>query len=83
MGTPWFTFDDLPPWTPTGAAATGTRTVLTDEGGVEASVWMRQGLAVGTEIPGPSVIEEREATTWIAQGERAVVHPTGALEITW
>ena len=83
VGTPWFTFDDLPPWTPTGAAAAGTRTVLTDEGGVEASVWMRQGLAVGTEIPGPSVIEERDATTWIAQGERAVVHSTGALEITW
>jgi len=83
VGTAWFTFDDLPPWTPSGSAGAGTRTVLTDGGGVEASVWIRQGLAVDTEILGPSVIEEREATTWIAPGERAVVHSTGALEITW
>ena len=83
VGTPWFTFDDLPPWTGSGPDSAGARTAATEGGQVEASVWLREGLAPGTEIEGPAVVEERDATTWLAPGERAVVHPTGALEITW
>jgi N-methylhydantoinase A/oxoprolinase/acetone carboxylase beta subunit len=41
------------------------------------------GLAPGNEIIGPAVIEEREATTYLGPGERAVVHPSGALEVEW
>jgi N-methylhydantoinase A/oxoprolinase/acetone carboxylase beta subunit len=43
----------------------------------------RDGLAVGTVLAGPAVIEEREATTYIAPGERAAVHDSGALLVTW
>jgi N-methylhydantoinase A len=83
VGTPWFTFDDLPRWAPTGRAEAGTRRVMTNDGDVEASVWRRRGLKIGAEVVGPAVIEEREATTWLAPGERAVVHLSGALEISW
>ena len=37
----------------------------------------------GDEIVGPAVIEETEATTYLGAGERAIVHESGALEVTW
>jgi N-methylhydantoinase A/oxoprolinase/acetone carboxylase beta subunit len=40
-------------------------------------------LTAGDEIVGPAVIEEREATTYLAPGERATVHASGALEVEW
>jgi N-methylhydantoinase A len=46
-------------------------------------VWWRPGLAPGDEVTGPAVIEEPEATTFLADGERAVVHSSGALEVEW
>lgn len=82
-GTPWFTFDDLPRWKRNGKARAGKRPVLTDDGQIDAEVWRREGLKIGAEVVGPAVIEERDATTWLAPGERAVVHPSGALEISW
>ncbi|GMQ84812.1 MAG: hydantoinase/oxoprolinase family protein [Acidimicrobiia bacterium] len=83
VGTSWFTFDELPRWQAHGDAGAATRTVLTDDGPVDTSVWIRSGLEIGAEIVGPAIIEERDATTWVGQGERAEVHRTGALEITW
>ena len=83
VGTPWLRFEDLPRWRSEGESRVGDRTVVTAEGPIEASRWRREGLAIGSEVPGPAVIEEREATTWVAAGERAVVHPSGALELTW
>jgi N-methylhydantoinase A len=68
---------------PDGPRQRGSRAALTQEGAVEADVWWRPGLAAGTEITGPAVIEEPEATVWIGQGERAVVDRSGALEVTW
>ncbi len=50
---------------------------------MEASVWWRPGLAPGAEIVGPAVVAEAEATTFLAPGERARVHPSGALEVEW
>jgi N-methylhydantoinase A/oxoprolinase/acetone carboxylase beta subunit len=47
------------------------------------AILRREGLGVGDVIPGPAVIAEREATTWIAPGEGAVVSETGTLEVTW
>ncbi|MEN8234473.1 MAG: hydantoinase/oxoprolinase family protein [Actinomycetota bacterium] len=70
-------------WTPSGDADPGHRRVVTSDGPVEARVWFRDGLGIGEDINGPAVVEEREATTWIAPGERAVVSETGALEVTW
>ena len=70
-------------WAPEGPAELGVRRVRTVNGWVEARVHRREGLGVCDVIPGPAVIAEREATTWIAPGERAVVSETGALEVTW
>jgi N-methylhydantoinase A len=70
-------------WAPVGEARMGARTVITDSDPAEATVWNREGLTVGTTIPGPAVIEEAEATTWIGPGECATVTDTGALEVTW
>jgi N-methylhydantoinase A/oxoprolinase/acetone carboxylase beta subunit len=57
--------------------------VLTTEGAVEADVWWRPGLRPGQEVVGPAVVEEPEATTYLAPGERSVVHESGALEVEW
>jgi N-methylhydantoinase A len=82
-GQPAMQWSDLPEVVPTGDPRRGTRTVLTAEGAREASVWWRSGLRVGTEVVGPAIIEEAEATTYLAHGERATVHPSGALEVSW
>jgi N-methylhydantoinase A len=82
-GTPAIDPETAFSWSPDGEARLGTRMVVTNTGPAEAGVWRREGLAVGTRIAGPAVIEEREATTWIEPGERAVVSPSGALEVTW
>ncbi|NIA25979.1 MAG: hypothetical protein GWP04_10490, partial [Gammaproteobacteria bacterium] len=50
---------------------------------VNAGVWWRPGLAPGTTVEGPAVIEEPEATVFLGIGERATVHPCGALEVEW
>ena len=49
----------------------------------EAQVWWRPALAVGSEVVGPAIIAEGESTTYLAVGDRAVVHETGALRIEW
>ncbi|MCY4422021.1 MAG: hypothetical protein OXC06_03005, partial [Acidimicrobiaceae bacterium] len=64
-------------------ARRGSRTVLGPSGPVEAEVWWRPALAVGAEVVGPAVIAEGESTTYLAAGERASVHETGALRIEW
>lgn len=61
----------------------GSRPVLTVDGPVQAKVWWRPSLAVGDEVVGPAVVEEPVATSYLATGERARVHETGALEISW
>ncbi len=80
---PGLTWDRLPEVSPTGSAHRGHREVTTTDGPVTADVWWRAGLAADDEVVGPAIIEEREATTFVAPGERAVVHASGALRITW
>ncbi len=82
-GSPALDLAALPPPAPVGDPEVGRRRVLTTAGEVEATVMRRAGLAPGDEVIGPAVIEEREATTWIAPGERATVHDVGALTVTW
>ena len=82
-GTPAIDPSAVFTWAPEGPADLGVRPVRTADGSVEARVRRREGLGVGDVIIGPAVIAEREATTWIALGERAVVSETGALEVTW
>ena len=61
----------------------GSRPVRAPDGPTDAQIWWRPSLSVGEEIVGPAVIEEPVATSYLAAGERARVHETGALEVTW
>ncbi|MDX1689847.1 MAG: hydantoinase/oxoprolinase family protein [Acidimicrobiia bacterium] len=83
VGPPALTWSSLPAVRPDGEPRRGTRPVRTASGTVEATVWWRPGLAPGSGIDGPAVIEEPEATTWLDAGERATVHESGALEVAW
>jgi N-methylhydantoinase A len=82
-GAPAACWSDLPVPVPQGEARRGSRVVTTASGPVEAAIWWRAGLDVGTEIVGPAVVEESSSTTFVGAGERAVVLSDGTLEITW
>ncbi len=77
------TIEQLPAPEPYGEARQGDREVLGSGGSVSAAVWWRPALEAGSEVIGPAVVEEPEATTFLNSGERAVVHPSGALEVSW
>jgi N-methylhydantoinase A len=81
MGHPILSWSDLPEVTPVGDVDLPERPMLTDNGEVMARVVNRHGLAAREEIVGPAIVEETEATTYLAPGERAVVHGSGALEV--
>ena len=83
LGTPALVWEDLGEVVPEGEATRGTRDVLTSDGPVVADVWWRPAMDPGTVVAGPAVIEEPEATVFLGAGERAVVHPGGALEVEW
>ena len=82
-GTPALAWDDLPPIHLQGDGVIGAREILTNQGPVIATVYQREALRPGDDIAGPAVVEETEATTYLAEGERAVVHAGGALEVEW
>lgn len=82
-GRPILVWPDLPEVRPSGDIDRPARPVLTARGEVTARVVNRDGLGAGDEVAGPAVIEEREATTFLDTGERAVVHASGALEVEW
>jgi len=82
-GRPAVKWDEIPFSVEAGDPERGVRPVLTASGGQSASVWWRPALAVGSEIVGPAVVEEPEATTFVGDGERLRVHESGALEVTW
>ncbi len=83
VGDPAMIWDDLSVFRSAGESARGSREILTADGPVRATVWWRAGLPVGGEVVGPAVIEEREATSYLGPGERAVVAESGALEVSW
>ena len=75
---------DLPAFvSEAGDPGRGARSVIGPTGAAEAQVWWRPALPVGAEVVGPAVIAEGESTTYVAAGERATVHETGALRIDW
>ncbi len=78
-GRPALRWDALPPAAPAGEPRRGERTV----DGETAQVWWRPALAPGATLTGPAVIEEPQATTYLAAGERAMAHESGALEVDW
>jgi len=64
-----------------GDARKGTRPAWFGEQFVETPVYDRYALTTGTSIPGPAIIEEREATTIVAPGDSLTVDATGTLRI--
>lgn len=64
-----------------GQPVKGRRTAWFAEGPCEVPVLDRYGLAPGTRIEGPAIVEEREATTVIGPGDRLQVDPHGNLVI--
>jgi N-methylhydantoinase A len=83
VGRPALEWSALPSPRPVGDPAAGTREILASGGPDSAAVYRRTGLRPGDEVTGPAIVEEAEATTYVAAGERAVVHEGGALEIEW
>ncbi len=83
VGRPALSWGDLPEHRPVGEARLATRQVVTAEGPMDAAVWWRPGMRPGTEVVGPCVVEEGEATIYLGPGERGLLHPSGALEVTW
>src|SRR6266849_4998425 len=72
------------PWTPDEPAPEQHRPVVFDDPNrpLEARVLWRPGLAAGTEIVGPAVIEEPNSTTLVGVGDRATVNESGHIIIT-
>lgn len=81
VGRPILNLSDLPGHQPSGPADVGSREVLTADGGVDARVWRRRGLVPGSEILGPAVIVDDEATIWVDVDARARLHESGTLVI--
>jgi len=65
----------------TGAALKGTRAAWFGNRFVETPVYDRYALTRDTDIAGPAIIEEREATTIVLPGDRVTVDASGSLRI--
>ena len=84
VGSAALSWADLPEFEPgSGDPRRGSRPVIGPSGTSEAQVWWRPALPVGSEVVGPAIIAEGESTTYLAVGDRATVHETGALRIEW
>jgi N-methylhydantoinase A len=71
------------PWSPERTAPAERRTVHDDRAQpVEADILWRPGLAAGTQIVGPAVIEEPNSTTFVPPGDRAAIDAWGNIVIT-
>lgn len=81
VGRPALRLSDLQGHTPSGPAEMGRRRVLTAGGEVDAEVWNRRGLVPGSEVVGPAVVVDNEATIWVDVGARARLHESGTLVI--
>jgi 5-oxoprolinase (ATP-hydrolysing) len=64
-----------------GAALKGHRRAWFGDGFIETPVYDRYALAVGADVSGPAIIEEREATTIVAPGDSVTVDAAGTLRI--
>jgi N-methylhydantoinase A len=66
---------------PEGDAFLGKRPIYLDGEWLEAVIYRREGLEVGTTIAGPAVIEQLDATTVLFAGQRAAVDRHGNLVV--
>ena len=84
VGAPAVTIDALVAPDPQGTARRPPRLVVVRPGEEALTdVWWRPALPVGAELLGPAVIDEPEATTFVAAGERARIDESGAVVIDW
>ena len=84
QGRPALTWDDLPELeTPSGAEPVAREMTGADGTTHTGAVYQRDALGSGTLIEGPAVVEDNEATTYLAPGDRATVAANGALVIEW
>ena len=63
----------------TASTSVGTRTIHFASGSREATVRDRASLAPGSKLAGPAILTQLDATTVVAPGWTAEVHPSGAL----
>jgi 5-oxoprolinase (ATP-hydrolysing) len=63
------------------AARKGWRRAFFKAGFIETPVYDRYALREGMRIAGPAIVEEREATTVIAPGDRLTVDAAGSLRV--
>ena len=83
FGEEAITMDVLGLWQRARSTPPGSRQVVGRRGSVTASIYDRDSLSIGDVVEGPAVIEEPEATTFLDEDERCVVHRNGSLEISW
>jgi N-methylhydantoinase A len=84
QGRPVLTWEDLPPLETSSGTEPVTREILTADGTTRAAfVYQRDVLGPGALIDGPAVIEDAEATAYLAPEDRATVAVNGALVIEW
>ena len=65
----------------TGEARKGSRPAFFGQGTVDTPVFDRYALRPGQVIPGPAIVEEREATTIVAPGDTLTMDAGGTLRI--
>jgi N-methylhydantoinase A len=72
------------PWQPECAAPVERRAIVYDDPvrSVESFIAWRPGLAAGTQIAGPAVIEEPNSTTFVPTDDHAVIDAWGNIVIT-
>lgn len=83
VGRPPVSRAALATWAPSDPSVSSRRIVTSAGHESEAVVVARSGLEAGERIAGPAIIEEREATTFIDEGETAAVMADGSIEVTW
>jgi N-methylhydantoinase A len=68
---------------PEAAVPAGRRAVVFNDPQrpIEATILWRPSLAADTEVAGPAVIEEQNATTFLPPGDRAVIDAYGNIII--
>jgi 5-oxoprolinase (ATP-hydrolysing)/N-methylhydantoinase A len=73
----------ITPAAPSDGAASrkGARRAFFDGDFIETPVYDRYALREGMQIAGPAIVEEREATTVVAPGDRLTVDATGSLRL--
>jgi N-methylhydantoinase A len=83
VACPALNIDDVSRWRATAERSDTHREATDLTGPVSALVVNRDALRVGDIVVGPAIVEESEATTYLAPGDRARVTESGSLEVTW